>query len=91
MLPGLGLDHSAEGIRCNAVCPIWVRTPLLDVEFEKNPEVRAQIASVIPIQRAAECEEVGDTITFLLSPSASYINATSLVTDAATTATLRQN
>ncbi|GKZ86815.1 hypothetical protein AnigIFM56816_002579 [Aspergillus niger] len=85
----VGLDHSAEGIRCNAVCPIWVRTPLLDVELERNPQVRAEIEAVIPIKRAAESDEVGDTIVYLLSPSASYVNATSLLLDAAVTATLR--
>ncbi|PWY65643.1 NAD(P)-binding protein [Aspergillus sclerotioniger CBS 115572] len=75
--PSMRLDHFAEGIRCNAVCPTWVRTPLLDSELERNPHVRA------------EGEEVGDTIVYLLSPSASYINATSLLLDAAVTATLR--
>ncbi|KAJ0420600.1 oxidoreductase [Aspergillus carlsbadensis] len=81
----MGLDHSSEGVRCNAVCPIWVRTPLLDVEMERNPEVRAQIQAMVPIGRAAEAEEVADTICYLLSPSASYINGTSVIADAALT------
>ena len=62
---------------------------MLDVEFERNPEIREQMERVVPIERPAECEEVADTITFLLSPAASYINATSVVVDAAVTATLR--
>ncbi|KAL4772927.1 hypothetical protein BDW60DRAFT_222134 [Aspergillus nidulans var. acristatus] len=84
-----GLDHSPEGIRCNAVCPVWVRTPLLDVELERNPEVKAMIEAMVPIKRAAESEEVADTITYLLSPSASYINGASLLIDAALTTTVR--
>lgn len=84
-----GLDHSAEGIRVVAVCPTWVRTPLLDVEFEKNPEVQGMISVVVPIKRAAECEEVSDVIAFLCSPAASYVNGTSLIIDAALTTTLR--
>ncbi|KAF2249630.1 oxidoreductase [Trematosphaeria pertusa] len=84
-----GLDHSAEGIRVLAVCPTWVRTPLLDVELARNPEVKGQIAAVVPIKRAAECEEVSDVISFLCSPAASYINGTSLLIDAAVTTTLR--
>ncbi|KAF4945678.1 hypothetical protein FSARC_14393 [Fusarium sarcochroum] len=84
-----GLDHASEGIRCNAVCPTWVRTPLLDEEFRENPEVEKSIAAVVPIKRAAECEEVADTIAYLCSPSASYINGTSLLVDAAITTTLR--
>ncbi|KAL4981255.1 hypothetical protein BDW68DRAFT_108940 [Aspergillus falconensis] len=84
-----GLDHAPDGVRCNAVCPVWVRTPLLDVELEKNPEVGAMIQAMVPIKRAAECEEVADTITYLLSPSASYINGTSVLLDAALTTTVR--
>lgn len=66
-----------------------MRTPLPDVELERNPQVRAEIEAVVPIKRAADSEEVGDSIAFLLSPSASYVNATSLLLDAAVTATLR--
>jgi NAD(P)-dependent dehydrogenase (short-subunit alcohol dehydrogenase family) len=84
-----GLDHSPEGIRCNAVCPSWVRTPLLEADIEKNPEVQAMIEAIVPIKRVAECEEVTDTVVFLCSPAASYINGTSIVIDAAATTTVR--
>ncbi|KAF4463845.1 oxidoreductase short-chain dehydrogenase reductase family [Fusarium albosuccineum] len=84
-----GLDHSPEGIRCNAVCPTWVRTPLLDIELQKNPEVQGAISAIVPIKRAAECEEVSDTIAYLCSPAASYINGTSLIIDAGVTTTVR--
>ncbi|RAK97325.1 SDR family NAD(P)-dependent oxidoreductase [Aspergillus ibericus CBS 121593] len=86
-----GLDHSPEGIRCNAVCPAWVRTPMLDAEFAKNPEVRAQIEAMSPLKRPAECDEVADTVVYLLSPSASFINASHVVIDAALTATVRMH
>ncbi|THC91028.1 hypothetical protein EYZ11_009510 [Aspergillus tanneri] len=84
-----GLDHAAEGIRCNAVCPTWVRTPLLDIELEANPEVAGMISAIVPIKRAAECEEVSDTIAYLLSPASSYINGTSVLIDAGVTTTVR--
>ncbi|PLB54877.1 oxidoreductase [Aspergillus steynii IBT 23096] len=84
-----GLDHAAEGVRCNAVCPTWVRTPLLDVELQSNPQVAGMISAIVPIKRAAESDEVSDTIAFLLSPAASYINGTSVVIDAAVTTTVR--
>lgn len=83
------MDHSAEGIRVNAVCPSWVRTPLLDEELKKNPEVQGTISAIVPIKRAAECEEVSDTIAYLCSPAASYINGTGLLIDAAVTTTVR--
>lgn len=83
------MDHAREGIRCNSVCPTWVQTPLLDLELQKNPQVQAEISTVVPIKRAAKCEEVSDAIAFLCSPAASYINGTSLVIDCAVTTTIR--
>lgn len=47
------------------------------------------ISAVVPIKRAAESEEVADTIAFLVSPAASYINGTSVLIDAAVTTTVR--
>ncbi|KAF2996119.1 hypothetical protein E8E14_002194 [Neopestalotiopsis sp. 37M] len=83
------MDHCPAGIRVNAVCPTWVRTPLLDEEIRKNPEVAGAISAVVPIKRAAECEEVSDTIAYLCSPAASYINGTGLLIDAGVTTTVR--
>ncbi|KAL1613136.1 hypothetical protein SLS60_001368 [Paraconiothyrium brasiliense] len=84
-----GLDHAPDGIRVNAVCPTWVRTPLLDDELKKNPDVQGMISAVVPIKRAAECEEVSDVVAFLCSPAASYVNGASLLIDAAVTTTVR--
>ena len=88
----MDLGHSFEGIRLNAVCPTWaawVHTPLLGVELKMNPEVQDMILAIVPIQRAGECEKVFDTIEFLSSPAASYINDTSLLVAAAITTTVR--
>ncbi|KAL5001367.1 hypothetical protein BDV10DRAFT_192280 [Aspergillus recurvatus] len=84
-----GLDHAPEGMRCNAIYPVWVRTPLLDIELQKSPEVRPMIQAMVSIKRAAESGEVADTITYSLSPSASYINGTGVLLDAALTTTVR--
>jgi NAD(P)-dependent dehydrogenase (short-subunit alcohol dehydrogenase family) len=62
---------------------------LLDVELAKNPEVQGMISAIVPIKRAAECEEVADTIAYLCSPAASYINGTSVIIDAGVTTTVR--
>ncbi|KAF2676715.1 NAD(P)-binding protein [Lentithecium fluviatile CBS 122367] len=83
-----GLDHAPEGIHVVAVCPTYVRTPLLDVELEKNPEVQRKISAITPIKWAAECDEVSDVIALLCSPAASYITGTGLLIDAAVTTTV---
>ncbi|KAH8705140.1 hypothetical protein BGW36DRAFT_392836 [Talaromyces proteolyticus] len=75
----MGLTKMA-GIRCNGVCPTWVRSPLLDEELKKNPEVQGAISAIVPAKRAAECEEVSDAML-------SY--ASRLVNDSAVTTTFR--
>ena len=47
------------------------------------------ISAIVPIKRAAECEEVAEAVAFLCSPAASYINGTSLIIDAGVTTTVR--
>lgn len=61
----------------------------MDIELKKNPEVREAISAIVPIGRAAECDEVADTIAYLCSPSSYYINGTSVLIDAAATTTVR--
>jgi NAD(P)-dependent dehydrogenase (short-subunit alcohol dehydrogenase family) len=85
----LAIDHAPEGIRCNAVCPTWVRTPLIAKEIGKHPEMMDLVRAVVPIQRMAESEELADTIAFLCSPAASYINGTSVIIDNGVTTTVR--
>jgi NAD(P)-dependent dehydrogenase (short-subunit alcohol dehydrogenase family) len=47
------------------------------------------VSAIVPIKRVAETEEVADTVVFLCSPAASYINGTSVFIDAGVTTTVR--
>jgi len=82
------IDHGAQGIRVNAVCPTWVRTPMQDEETRKNPAVQDMIKAVVPIKRMAEPEEVADIIVFLCGPQSTYVAGTGLIIDAGCTLTL---
>lgn len=76
----LALDHSRENIRCTAVCPGYVATPLT-AGAALVPQVHEQWVARIPIGRAGTPEEIAQLIVFLLSPAASYITGTELVID----------
>lgn len=84
----IALENGAHGIRVNAVCPSWVDTPILDLSFEKMPQLRGFIDSVVPLGRIAQPEEVGDVIAFLCSPSASYLNGLGMLVDGGVTLTV---
>ncbi|MGO9823246.1 MAG: SDR family NAD(P)-dependent oxidoreductase [Solirubrobacteraceae bacterium] len=78
----VALEHARHAVRCNAVAPGMVRTPLIaSVPGDISQQLRARI----PLQRFAEPEEIAAAIAFLASPDASYITGQTLNCDGGTT------
>jgi 3-oxoacyl-[acyl-carrier protein] reductase len=60
-----------KGIRCNAVCPGFIETPIL----ESIPDrVLAQMHDRVPLKRLGRPEEIANVYAFLASDEASYVN-----------------
>ena len=64
---GLAKEVISSGIRVNCVSPGTTITEM------NSPERIARIAPTIPIQRAADPEELARVILFMLSPESSYV------------------
>lgn len=73
-------EHAADGIRVNAICPGWTRTPLL-TDFLAMPGVEEQIAGSAPMGRLGTPEEVAAAVVWLCSDAASFVTGASLVVD----------
>jgi len=91
----LARDYGHSGVRVNAVCPGWVRTPMADGEMQELMALRglgsleeayALVTADLPLGRPAEPEEVASAICFLASDEAAMITGTALPIDGGATA-----
>jgi meso-butanediol dehydrogenase/(S,S)-butanediol dehydrogenase/diacetyl reductase len=81
----LALDHVAEGIRVNAICPGLIETSATS-RIRDMPDLWDAYIERIPMRRAGKAAEVANAVSFLLSDEASYITGTTLVVDGGNTA-----
>jgi dihydroanticapsin dehydrogenase len=86
---GIALDYAKQGIRCNAIAPGWVDTPVNHAHAELLgglEHVYATIDSFQPIGRPGEPREIANCALFLASDESSFVTGTVLVADGAMTA-----
>jgi NAD(P)-dependent dehydrogenase (short-subunit alcohol dehydrogenase family) len=81
----MAIDHAAEGIRVNAVCPGPTDTPMQD-SFGKASSERDALERMQLHSRLVTPDEVADAIAYLLSPRAASTMGTALVVDGGYTA-----
>jgi 3-oxoacyl-[acyl-carrier protein] reductase len=73
MTKSLSSELAPRGILVNCVAPGWVATEMSAAAL-KDPVRGPQIASVIPVGRAGQPEEIAGPVVFLCSPHAGFIS-----------------
>ncbi|MCX6463183.1 MAG: SDR family NAD(P)-dependent oxidoreductase [Pseudonocardiales bacterium] len=76
----IAADYAAAGIRSNAVCPGFVRTPMTQWRLDV-PALRERVEAAIPTGRVAEPDDIADAIAVLASGRMGYMTGAALVVD----------
>lgn len=75
------LDYAKAGIRVNAICPAYTRTPMLTRMLEQSPDLEAKLVSRVPLRRLGTAEEIAQAAIYLFSEAAAFMTGHSLVLD----------
>jgi 2-keto-3-deoxy-L-fuconate dehydrogenase len=82
----LAVDHVADGIRVNAVCPGTVDSPWVRRLVEDAGESLDDLRARQPMGRLGLPEEIADAVAYLASDAAAFVTGTTLVIDGGLTA-----
>lgn len=76
----MAVQYGPRGIRCNAVAPGVIPTPMTDGRRE-NPRYIRMNNHMTPYPRLGTVDDVAETIAFLCSPGAEFINGQTIAID----------
>lgn len=79
------LDHSAEGIRVNTICPGMIETPPLTAYLDSSG-LRPAMTARHPIGRLGAAHEIADAALWLCSDRSSFVTGTAIPVDGGFTA-----
>ena len=83
----LAAEWGGRGVRCNAVCPGWVKTEMDAADQARGTYSDADITDRVPMARFASPDDVARAIAFLADPDQSgFVNGHALVVDGGWTA-----
>lgn len=80
------LEYADSGVRINAVCPGWVRTPMSEASLSADPATYEALLAAQPMSRMGGPEELAEAVVWLCSGGASFVTGAALAVDGGITA-----
>ena len=78
----LAAEWGGRGVRCNAICPGWVKTEMDAVDQARGTYTDKDITDRVPMGRFASADDVANTVLFLADPEKSgFINGQAIAVD----------
>jgi len=78
----LAAEWGGRGVRCNAVCPGWVKTPMDDSAQDAGLYADSDITGRVPMARFAIPDDIAQAVAFLADPAqSSFVNGHALSVD----------
>ena len=74
------VDYAQEGIRINAVCPGYIRTPMIE-GILSDPGAEERVVSRHPMHRLGTPEEIAEAVVWLCSDAASFVTGHAMTVD----------
>ena len=78
---GIAVRYGHHGVRCNAIAPGTIRTPIWQERVDKDPVVFQRLVKWYPLGRVGEPDDIANAAMFLASDEASWITGTVLTVD----------
>jgi NAD(P)-dependent dehydrogenase (short-subunit alcohol dehydrogenase family) len=75
------LEFAQKGIRVNAVCPGFIRTPMVDRVLDKGVFSEEQIFAAEPMHRMGKPEEIAEAVLWLCSDASSFVTGLPMPVD----------
>lgn len=74
-------DYAKDGLRINAICPGYTKTPLTTEEPDMLRAMEDKVATAVPMQRMGRPEEIADGVLYLAGGRSSFMTGSTLVID----------
>ena len=77
MVRALAVELGSQ-VRCNAICPAAIATPMLVAGFDGQPEALAALQAFHPVGRLGQPDEVAQAALYVCSDAAGFLNGSCL-------------